>query len=330
MIIAPGARLGPYEILTRLGAGGMGEVWKARDTRLNRSVAVKVLSTELAQNAQFRLRFEREAKTISQLDHPNICTLFDVGDDYLVMEYLEGENLADRLARGALPLAEVLRLGTQIAQAFERAHRSGVVHRDLKPANIMITKAGAKLLDFGLAKPAAIFNDDGATQQKSLTEEGSIVGTFQYMAPEQIEGGQVDARTDIFSFGAVLYEMITGRRAFDGKSKTSLIAAIIDRDPPPISSIQPLAPAALDRLVRTCLAKDPDERWWRRRGREALAESTRCGRSRVLPLPRRRWSALARFHVRRVQTRQRSVRRCCHRRTRPSVRSGRCRAAATR
>ena len=242
--IAPGTRLGPYEIVSRIGAGGMGEVWKAIDTRLDRNVAIKVLPMELAQNAQFRLRFEREAKTISQLSHPNICTLHDIGEErpqlagssasqsdsvsYLVMELLEGESLAERLTRGPLAIAEVLRYGAQIADALDRAHRAGVVHRDLKPGNIMLTRSGAKLLDFGLAKPSAsgvfaaatsgvTMAREEATQQRPLTTEGTIVGTFQYMAPEQLEGQAVDARTDIFSFGAVLYEMTTGRRAFDGK-----------------------------------------------------------------------------------------------------------------
>ena len=260
-MISAGSRLGPYEVIAPLGAGGMGEVWRGRDTRLDRSVAIKVLPAEFSENAQFKLRFEREARTISQLNHPNICTLYDVGDGYLVMELLEGESLADRLNKGPLPLEQVLRYSIQIAQALEKAHKAGVVHRDLKPGNIMLTKSGAKLLDFGLAKPISAFNIDGATVQKPLTEEGMIVGTFQYMAPEQLEGRDGDARTDIFAFGALLYEMITGRRAFEGKTKSSLIAAIIDRDPPPISTTQPLAPAALDRLVRTCLAKDPDDRW---------------------------------------------------------------------
>src|SRR5436309_3548219 len=209
MPIGPGTKLGPYEIVAPLGAGGMGEVWRARDTRLERSVAIKILPAEFAQNAQLKLRFEREARTISQLNHPNICTLYDVGDGYLVMELLEGESLADRVNKGPLPLEQVLRYGIQIAEALEKAHKAGVVHRDLKPGNVMLTKSGAKLLDFGLAKPIAAFNVDGRTMQKPLTEEGVIVGTFQYMAPEQLEGRDGDARTDIFAFGAVLYEMIT-------------------------------------------------------------------------------------------------------------------------
>ena len=241
----------------------MGEVFQARDTRLDRSVAIKVLPAEFAQNAQFRLRFEREAKTISQLNHPNICTLHDVGDGYLVMELLDGESLADRLARGPLPLKDVMRYGVEIASALDRAHRAGVVHRDLKPGNVMLTKSGAKLLDFGLAKSNAVIEitNDTATQHRPLTQEGTILGTFQYMAPEQLEGQEADARTDIFALGAVLYEMATGARAFDGKTRTSLIAAIVDRDPVPITSFQPLTPPALEHVISKCLAKDPDDRW---------------------------------------------------------------------
>ena len=216
---------------------------------------------EFAQNAQFKLRFEREAKTISQLNHPNICTLYDVGENYLVMELLDGESLADRLAKGPLPLEQVLRYGVQIADALDKAHRAGIVHRDLKPGNIMITKSGAKLLDFGLAKLGAPIDLDGATQQKPLTQEGTIVGTLQYMAPEQLEGEEADARTDIFGLGAVLYEMATGQRAFEGKTKTSLIAAIVTSQPKPMSHIQPLTPPALEHVVRKCLAKDRDDRW---------------------------------------------------------------------
>jgi len=262
MVVSAGTRLGPYEVVSRIGAGGMGEVWKARDTRLDRSVAVKILPAEVAENAQLKIRFEREAKTISQLNHPNICTLFDVGDDYLVMELLEGESLAERLTKGALPLQETLKYGAQIAEALDKAHRAGVVHRDVKPANVMLTKSGAKLLDFGLAKSdTAIIDVDGATVQKQLTQEGTILGTFQYMAPEQIEGQEADARTDIFAFGALLYEMATGVRAFEGKTKTSLIAAIVKEQPRPVSQLIPLAPPALDHIVAKCLQKDPDDRW---------------------------------------------------------------------
>ena len=262
MTITPGTRLGPYEIVAPIGAGGMGEVYRARDTRLDRSVAIKILPAEFAKNGHLKIRFEREAKTISQLSHPNICTLFDVGDNYLVMELLDGETLADRLSRGPLPLADVLKFGIQITDALGRAHRSGIVHRDLKPANVMLTKSGAKLLDFGLAKTTSgIVDIAGPTQHRSLTQEGTIVGTFQYMAPEQLEGAEADARTDIFSLGAVLYEMTAGKRAFDGKTKTSLIAAIVSGQPRPISEMQPLTPPALEHVIRKCLEKDPDARW---------------------------------------------------------------------
>ena len=257
-----GTRLGPYEMISRIGAGGMGEVWRANDTRLGRAVAVKVLPAEFASSAPLRARFEREAKTISQLNHPHICTLFDVGENYLVMELLEGETLAERISRGPLPIAEVLRIGVQVADALDKAHRNGVVHRDLKPANVMLTKSGAKLLDFGLAKSAVIeVSTDGATEHLPLTTEGTIIGTFQYMAPEQLEGQVVDHRTDIFALGVLLYEMATGKRAFDGKTKTSLIAAIVSATPRPVSQVQPLAPPALDHVISKCLAKDPEERW---------------------------------------------------------------------
>jgi Tol biopolymer transport system component len=248
----------------------MGEVWRARDTRLDRSVAIKVLPHEFAGNAQLKLRFEREARAISQLNHPNICTLHDVGEEqgtsYLVMELLDGETLADRLARGPVALADVLRYGIQIADGLDRAHRAGIVHRDLKPGNIMITRSGAKLLDFGLAKSGAgVLSGESApetaTVAKALTQEGTIIGTFQYMAPEQLEGTPADARTDIFALGAVLYEMATGRRAFEGKTRTSLIAAIVSAQPPAITNLQPLAPASLDHVIATCLAKEPDARW---------------------------------------------------------------------
>ncbi len=264
MTLSSGTRLGPYEILAPIGAGGMGEVYKARDTRLDRSVAIKILPLEFAQNAQFKARFEREARTISQLNHPHICTLFDVGDGYLVMELLEGESLADRVGRGPLPVNEILKYGAQIAEALGKAHRGGVVHRDLKPGNIMITKAGAKLLDFGLAKgiaPPSPGGEGSPTLHKPLTQEGTIVGTFQYMAPEQLAGEEPDARTDIFAFGCVLYEMATGKRAFEGKNKTSLIAAIVSGEPAPMTQIQPLTPPALEHVVKKCLAKDPDDRW---------------------------------------------------------------------
>lgn len=267
MPIDPGTRLGPYEIVAPIGAGGMGEVYKGRDTRLERSVAIKILPEEFAENANLKLRFEREAKTISQLSHPHICALYDVGENYLVMELLDGESLADRLARGPLPLADVFKYGVQIAEALAKAHRHGVTHRDLKPGNVIITKSGAKLLDFGLAKggsgagTAWSSATSLATAARPLTEEGTIVGTFQYMAPEQIEGAEADARTDLFAFGAVLYEMATGKRAFDGKSRASLIASILDREPVPISALQPMTPPALEHVIRKCLEKDPDARW---------------------------------------------------------------------
>jgi len=263
-----GRRLGPYEIVSRLGAGGMGEVWKGRDTRLDRSVAIKLLPAEFAQNAELKARLEREAKTVSQLNHPHICTLHDFGVDgdtsYLVMELVEGETLADRLDRGPLPLPEVLRYGAQIADALDRAHRAHIVHRDLKPGNVMITRTGVKLLDFGLAKAAPLRTQHDETTiiaQRPLTAEGSVVGTLQYMSPEQLGGDGVDHRTDIFALGAVLYEMATGRRAFSGSNRTSLIAAILSSEPPPMSALQPLMPASFEHIVVKCLAKDPDSRW---------------------------------------------------------------------
>ncbi len=271
MAAAVGSRLGPYEIIARLGAGGMGEVYKARDTRLDRAVAIKVLPEHLSSNPDLRARLEREARAASALNHPHICTLHDIGQedgiDYLVLEYLEGETLADRLAKGPLPMDHVLRFGMEIADALGAAHRAGIVHRDLKPGNVMVTKAGAKLLDFGLAKlrtagdaGAALSSLHTATAAKPLTNAGTVMGTFQYMAPEQVEGGEADGRTDVWALGAVLYEMATGRRAFDGKSQASLVAAILKEDPPPMRALQPVTPLALDRLVRTCMAKDPDER----------------------------------------------------------------------
>jgi len=271
MTLAQGTRLGPYEILASVGAGGMGEVYKARDTRLDRTVAVKVLPSHLSDNPEVRQRFDREARTISSLSHPHICALHDVGHqdgiDYLVMEFLEGETLTDRLARGALPAEQVLRYGIEIADALDKAHRQGIVHRDLKPGNIMLTKSGVKLVDFGLAKLAAVSPASSSvsilqTQAGlNLTQEGTILGTFQYMAPEQLEGKEADGRSDIFAFGAVLYEMATGQKAFAGKSQASLIASILSAEPPPISTVSPMTPPALDRVVKTCLAKDPDDRW---------------------------------------------------------------------
>src|SRR5712664_2015671 len=249
----------------------MGEVYRARDTRLDRIVAIKVLPTHLADRSELRERFEREARTIASLNHPHICTLFDIGHqdgiDFLVMEYLEGETLAQRLLKGSLPLEQVLQYAIEISDALDKAHRKGVTHRDLKPGNIMLTKSGTKLLDFGLAKlkqeatPANVPLSDLPTANDPLTAQGSIVGTLQYMAPEQLEGKEVDARTDIFAFGAVVYEMATGKKAFEGKSQASLIAKILEREPPAMSSLQPMTPPALDRVVKKCLAKEPDKRW---------------------------------------------------------------------
>src|SRR4249919_514513 len=275
MALPAGSRLGPYEILGPLGAGGMGEVYKARDTRLERTVAIKVLSSHLSASPESRQRFEREAKTISQLSHPHICALYDVGregeTEFLVMELLEGESLADRLGKGALPSEQVLRYGIEIADALDKAHRQGIVHRDLKPGNIMITKTGVKLLDFGLAKPlanagartvsgASVLATEAQASQP-LTERGTVLGTFQYMAPEQLEGGDADSRSDIFAFGAVLYEMATGRKAFSGKSQASLIGAILRDDPPSVNEVAPMTPPALNRVIKTCLAKDPEDRF---------------------------------------------------------------------
>ncbi len=248
----------------------MGEVYRARDTRLEREVAIKILPESFAADEQRRLRFEREARAISSLSHPNICALFDVGNEktthYLVMELLEGDSLADRLSKGPLPPDQVLRYGAQIADALDCAHKRGIVHRDLKPGNVVLSKTGAKLLDFGLARAATRDRDSGSssdlmTAAKPLTEQGTIVGTFQYMAPEQLEGHEADARTDLFALGALLFEMATGKHAFEGKSRTSLIAAIVSSQPPPISSVVPLCPPALDHVVRKCLEKEPDERW---------------------------------------------------------------------
>ena len=273
MALTAGNRLGPYEIVAPLGAGGMGEVYRAKDTRLDRDVAVKILPAGFAANPEFKARFEREAKTISQLSHPNVCSLFDVGNhegmEYLVMELIEGESLGDRLQKGPLPIALVLKHGIEIASALDAAHRQGIVHRDLKPGNVMLTKAGAKLLDFGLAKSGPLITStssvsqmaESPTQHQPLTEQGTILGTFQYMAPEQLEGLEADARTDLFAFGALLYQMATGQPAFQGKTRTSLIAAIVSGTPTPLSQLVPLTPPALDHVIKKCLEKDPDDRW---------------------------------------------------------------------
>ncbi len=274
MTLTAGTRLGPYEIVAPLGAGGMGEVYRAKDTRLGREVAVKVLPQHLSASPEVRARFEREAKTISSLNHPHICTLHDIGRegdvDYLVMELVDGETLAQRLAKGPLPITEVLRLGAQVADALDRAHRAGVIHRDLKPGNVMLTKSGAKLMDFGLARATGLAATPGSASMATmthsptvaapLTAEGTILGTFQYMSPEQLEGVEADARSDLWSLGCVLYEMATGKRVFEGRSQASLISAIMTVQPAPVSQLVPLTPPAFDRLVATCLAKDPADR----------------------------------------------------------------------
>lgn len=282
MSLTSGSKLGPYEIQSPLGAGGMGEVYLARDTRLDRTVAVKILPEHLSSNPEAKLRFEREARAISSLNHPHICVLHDVGTQdgiaYLVMEHVQGENLDARLKKGPLPLKQALEYGVQICDALEKAHRAGIVHRDLKPGNVMLTATGAKLLDFGLAKPAAGLKGWGESGPMTpstptlnlsamggpagaLTQQGSIVGTFQYMAPETLQGKEADARSDIFSFGCVLYEMLTGRHAFEGKSQIAVASAILEHEPESISKVQPMAPAALDHVVSECLAKDPEARW---------------------------------------------------------------------
>jgi Tol biopolymer transport system component/tRNA A-37 threonylcarbamoyl transferase component Bud32 len=316
MALQPGTRLGPYQVESAIGAGGMGEVYKATDTRLNRTVAIKVLPPHFADDADMRQRFEREAQTIAGLNHPHICTLHDVGEQdgtrFIVMEYVEGETLADRLARGPLPVEDALQVAGEIVDALDRAHRQNIVHRDLKPANIMLARSGAtrqgsgkstshgtsqtKLLDFGLAKWAASDRTPSAQSTRlDVTAQGTILGTLQYMAPEQVEGKEADQRTDIFAFGAVLYEMLTGKKAFEGKSQASLIGAIMKAEPRPISHTQPLTPAALEHIVARCLVKDPEERWqdahsvklklrWIARNR---------GTAIAVEAPRRRWIDVA-------------------------------------
>ena len=294
-MLAAGTALGPYKILAPLGVGGMGEVYRAHDTRLGRDVAIQVLPSHLAATPEARARFEREARTISQLNHPHICTLYDVGregdTDYLVMELLEGETLAHRLEKGPLPVADVLSLGSQIADALDRAHRHGIVHRDLKPGNVMLTKSGAKLMDFGLARaqapgPVAGRTVESPTLSSPLTSEGTIVGTVQYMAPEQLEGKEADARTDLWALGCVLYETATGKRAFEGPSQASLIAAILKETPRPITELQPLSPPALGHLVRCCLAKEPDSRWQSARDvMHGLEWVTEAGSQAGVPVP---------------------------------------------
>ena len=280
MALTSGTKLGPYEIQSPLGAGGMGEVYRARDTRLDRTVAVKVLASHLSSSPELKQRLEREGRAISSLNHPNICQLFDIGSqngtDYLVMEFLEGETLAERLRKGAMPLAEVIKIGIAVAEALAVAHRSGIVHRDLKPGNIMLTAGGAKLMDFGLAKPLGVQASSGSGSAPSftaaatmsgpspltpLTTAGSVIGTIQYMSPEQIEGKEADARSDIFAFGAVLYEMVAGKRPFAGKSQISLASSILESDPEPVGKLKPTTPPAFEHVVTTCLQKNPDERY---------------------------------------------------------------------
>jgi len=259
MSIEPGLKIGPYEVLSPLGAGGMGEVYKAKDTRLDRSVAIKVLPSELARDPSRKARLEREAKAISQLNHAHICTLHDIGAydgiDYLVMEYIEGETLADRLKRGALPLERALELARQMASALAAAHEHGIVHRDLKPSNVMLTKSGVKLLDFGLAKWEERAGSVAPTEARPLTQQGALLGTIPYMAPEQLEGKEADARSDIYAFGAVLYEMVTGRRAYDEERRSTL------------------SPQLLQTVVSKALAKSPEDRWQSVRDIEHLLES---------------------------------------------------------
>ena len=284
MSLSSGTKLGPYEIQAFVGAGGMGEVYRANDTRLGRTVAIKVLPSHLSSDPDRLHRFEREARAISQLQHPHICTLHDVGlqnsTHFLVMEYLEGETLAERLHRGALPLQQMLKIATEIASALDRAHRAGIVHRDLKPGNIMLTKSGAKLMDFGLAKPTSPVLGTApsaggpltpstptmtlpslTSPESPVTQKGHVLGTFQYMSPEQLQGREADSRSDIFAFGAVLYEMATGRRAFEGKSQLSVAAAILEKEPEPASTVHKASTAALDHVIAACLAKNPEERW---------------------------------------------------------------------
>jgi Tol biopolymer transport system component len=308
MGITSGAKLGPYEIVAPLGAGGMGEVYRARDTRLDRTVAIKILPAHLSSNPEAKQRFEREARTISSLNHPNICVLHDVGSQdgtsYLVMEYVDGETLDSRLQKGPLPLKQALECGVQICDALEKAHRAGIVHRDLKPGNIMLTASGAKLLDFGLAKPMALLGTQALSEKgnltpstptmnlsmlsatpAALTQHGMIVGTFQYMAPEVLQGQEADARSDIFSFGCVLYEMITRRRAFEGKSQLSVMTAILEKDPESLAALQPTAPPALGYAVQTCLEKNPDDRLQTAHDvKLQLAWITKAGSQTVVPV----------------------------------------------
>jgi hypothetical protein len=301
MRCAAGDRIGPFEILSFLGAGGMGEVYRARDARLDRTVAIKLLPTELVNAPGRRVeRFRHEARAIARITHPNICMLHDVGEDgsaiFLVMEYVAGTSLARRLEDGPLPLPLVQRVAIGIADALDHAHRSGVVHRDLKPGNIMLTRDSVKLLDFGLARLRETDEQTPreATRTEPLTEAGAIVGTVPYMAPEQIEGRDVDERTDIFSFGVVLYEMVCGRRPFGGDTRVSLMTAIVSAEPPPLRSLQPQIPSSFERLIGRCLAKDPDDRWQTARDLAAALRWIGEGSPSTVALP-----SLANRHPRR-------------------------------
>ena len=276
MSLTPGVRLGPYEVLSPLGAGGMGEVYKARDSRLDRIVAIKISQD------RFSERFEREARTVATLSHPNVCTLHDVGPNYLVMEYIDGQPV-----KGPLPLGEALKQAMQICDGLDAAHRKGITHRDLKPGNILVGKTGIKILDFGLAKfDSAPARDEIATQ--FLTQTGVIVGTLQYASPEQLQSRNTDARSDIFSFGLVFYELLTGQRAFDGSSPASVIAAVLEHPAPSVAAV---APAAVDRVLQRCLAKDPDDRWQTVRDLKAELEWIAGGTAAVAtsPLTANRW-----------------------------------------
>jgi len=299
-MLAAGTRLGPYEVLAAIGAGGMGEVYKARDTRLNRTVAIKILPSRLATNPIFRERFAREARTLSSIAHPNLCTLHDIGEvdgtHFIVMEYLEGETLENRLVRGALSFSDILRIAIETAEGLAGAHQRGIVHRDLKPGNIMLTKSGAKLLDFGLARDVSTavavagVSSASATTAQPLTDANTIVGTFQYMSPEQIGGREADHRSDVFAYGAMLYEMVTRRRAFGDGSQTSVIAAVLERAPVPVRSLRLEAPCSIEAVINRCLEKDPTQRW---QCMADLASELRRiellsgERRRLAPLPRR-------------------------------------------
>ena len=277
MPLSAGDRLGPYEILAPVGAGGMGEVWRALDTRLGRNVAIKVSKSE------FTERFEREARAVAALNHPNICTLHDVGPNYIVMELVDGAPL-----KGPLPVATAMAYARQILDALEAAHRKGIVHRDLKPDNILVTRQGIKLLDFGLARQAAPLGELNATLTRALTSTGEIAGTLQYMAPEQLQGREADARSDLFAFGCVLHELISGKPAFTGDNAASVIAAVMERDPAPIDVLPPL-----DRIIRTCLAKNPEDRFQSaidlKRALGWALDPAAVPALQVKPAPRRKW-----------------------------------------